>query len=124
MWRRAPRRGRRSSSGERTEQEPSPVWPRRREGDRGRVYRFSRIKTPRTAAISSLPSVGLRDLTMLFGLYETLQETALLLLARDLQEEFEHGGALPRQISLKPANVVQALLPDTLGYDRCRRPRR
>ena len=70
----------------------------------------------------ALPDVGRGELPILFRLLEALQETALLLLARDVQEEFEHGGALPRQISLKPGDVVEALPPNPLGYERRRHP--
>jgi hypothetical protein len=57
---------------------------------------------------------------VLVGFLETLHETLLLLLAREMQEELEDDHALPGEVVLEVGDVGEALVPNPFA-DELRR---
>ena len=51
----------------------------------------------------------------LSGVSRPLQKAALLLFFGEMQEEFDDGDSVPREIALEGADVLVTLLPDVLG---------
>ena len=52
---------------------------------------------------------------MLLRLVEAFHEAFLLLLARDVQEEFEDDRALSREVVLEVRDVGEPVIPDSLA---------
>ena len=61
-----------------------------------------------------------RELPVLVGIVEALQEALLLLLLRHVQEELADQDAVAHEVALEVADVLVALLPDRLGDQRRR----
>src|SRR5690349_78700 len=59
--------------------------------------------------------VGRRELPVLLGIVDALEETPLLLLARDVQEELEDDGAVVVEVALVGPDVPEPILPDALA---------
>src|SRR5436309_1367774 len=65
---------------------------------------------------AALLHIGHREFPVLLGIFEALEESLLLFLLGDVQEEFPDQDAVSRQIALIAINVFEALLPDFLGH--------
>src|SRR6516164_7556701 len=63
----------------------------------------------------ALAHIGRRELPVLVGFVEPLEESFLLLAARDVQEELEHDQSLMAQVPFEMRDVGKPLLPDVLA---------
>ena len=70
--------------------------------------------------VVALLRISGRELPVLASQVQAPEKTALLLLAREVQEEFPNRNAVPRGISFKRHNVLEPLVPDPLCDERCR----
>ena len=70
--------------------------------------------------VRALADIGRRELPVLLGLVEALEEALALFVLRHVQEELADQHALPREVALVGVDVFEALAPDVLG-DELRR---
>src|SRR5271155_5509059 len=71
--------------------------------------------------ILAFADVGGRKLPVLFWFLQPLEETELLFLPGEIEEEFANYDSIARQITFESADVLEALLPDVLGEQRRRK---
>src|SRR5262245_5234152 len=64
--------------------------------------------------VPALGHVARVELPVLLGVLDALEEAALLLLPRDVQEELAHEHGVPREVALERGDVLHALVPDRL----------
>ena len=69
------------------------------------------VGAPILVPVPALSKVGGRELPVLVQMVETLEEPALLLLLRDVQEEFHDPGAIAVEMVLEAVDVLVAVLP-------------
>ena len=65
--------------------------------------------------VTALPDVARRELPILLGLVEALEEALLLLVAGYVEEELQDEVAVPRKVAFEARDVLVALFPDALG---------
>src|SRR4051812_10029238 len=70
--------------------------------------------------VTALPRVGRRELPVLLGIVDPIEEPTLLLLARHVEEELPDDDPVVVQVALVRAHVAVTILPDAFGDPRLR----
>src|SRR5262245_28763654 len=86
-------------------------WRKLPRSDPDRLFECVHVVVPAV----TLLDVGGRELPRLLGCVEALQEPFSLLVARDVQKEFEDDRPLPREIVLEIGDVGEPFIPDSLA---------
>src|SRR3974377_2137333 len=87
---------------------------------RGRVADHVLVRFVIVTPTLAFADVARRKLPILFRFLQPLEESFLLFLLRNIQEEFADHGAAASHVSLERAYIFKALLPDFLAHQRRR----